>query len=137
LTDTRQGMCVCGGVTFEADIEAPHYHACHCATCRRWGGPGMAAPATALRISPEASVKSFSSSDYGVRGFCANCGTHLYWKSNDDGLIFVWVGTLESSDDLRFDTQIFIDSKPSHYAFSNETKNMTGAEVFAAATSGT
>lgn len=94
----------------------------------------MAAPATALRVSPKASVKSLSSSDYGVRGFCGNCGTHLYWKMKDDSMIAVWIGTLEHSDDLSFDTQIFIDSKPEHYAFTNETKNLTGAEVFAAVT---
>ena len=51
----------------------------------------------------------------------------------DDSLIHLLVGALENSDDLQFGTQIFIDSKPAHYAFANETKTMTGAEVFAAA----
>ena len=32
---------------------------------------------------------------------------------------------------LVFDHQIFIEEKPSFYAFANETKNMTGEEVFA------
>jgi hypothetical protein len=30
-----------------------------------------------------------------------------------------------------FDHQIFIDEKSEYYCFSNETQNMTGAEVFA------
>jgi hypothetical protein len=33
--------------------------------------------------------------------------------------------------DLRFDHQIFIDKKPAYYSFSNTTKNLTAAEVFA------
>jgi len=32
---------------------------------------------------------------------------------------------------LRFDHQIFIDRKPDYYSFANETKNLTGEEVFA------
>ena len=27
--------------------------------------------------------------------------------------------------------QVFIDEKPDYYSFANETKNMTGAEIFA------
>jgi len=132
MTDTRKGACLCGAVTFDADIAAPHYHACHCATCRRWGGPGMAAPVSDLRIAEGAPVKLFSSSDYGERGFCAECGSHLFWKMKDDSMIAVWVGALDNADGLLFDTQIFIDSKPAHYAFANETTDMTADEVFAA-----
>ena len=31
---------------------------------------------------------------------------------------------------LEFDHQIFIEEKPGYYDFANETKNMTGEEVF-------
>jgi hypothetical protein len=37
----------------------------------------------------------------------------------------------EENEGLVFDRQIFIDEKPEYYSFANETKNMTGAEVFA------
>jgi hypothetical protein len=37
----------------------------------------------------------------------------------------------DGESQLNFDHQIFIDEKPDYYAFVNETRNMTGAEVFA------
>lgn len=40
-------------------------------------------------------------------------------------------GLFNNNDGLLFDHQVFIDEKPSYYCFSNETTNMTGAEVFA------
>jgi hypothetical protein len=133
MTDTRAGGCLCGAVTFDADLEAPHYHTCHCDTCRQWGGPAMATGASALRVANGAPVKSFISSEYGERVFCAECGTHLFWKMQDESMIFVWIGALKETADMSFDMQIFIDSKPGHYGFANETKTMTGAEVYAAA----
>lgn len=93
----------------------------------------MVAHVSDLRIADGAPVKAFDSSGYGQRGFCTECGAHLFWKMKDDSLIHLMIGALEDSDDLTFDTQIFIDSKPAHYAFANETTDMTGAEVFAAA----
>ncbi len=32
---------------------------------------------------------------------------------------------------MVFDHQVFIDQKPAYYEFANQTKNMTGAELFA------
>ena len=40
-------------------------------------------------------------------------------------------GIFDNSEGLVFDHQIFIDEKPEYYSFANETKNMTGEEVFA------
>jgi hypothetical protein len=34
-------------------------------------------------------------------------------------------------ENLVFDRQVFIDEKPSFYRFTNETHDMTGAELFA------
>ena len=34
--------------------------------------------------------------------------------------------------DFALTSQIFVDEKPAYYDFANKTKNMTGAEVFAA-----
>jgi hypothetical protein len=40
-------------------------------------------------------------------------------------------GFFELDEGLEFDYQIFIDKKPTYYCFANETREMTGAEVFA------
>lgn len=129
MSETRKGQCLCGAVHFEADLAEPHFHACHCSMCRKWGGPALAMPAEALRIADGAPVKAFSSSDYGERVFCADCGTHLFWRMQDHSMSFVWIGVLEDQDGLTLDTQIFIDSKPGHYALANDTTNLTAAQV--------
>jgi hypothetical protein len=41
------------------------------------------------------------------------------------------VGVFDDGYDLVFENQVFIDEKPSFYQFANETKDMTGAELFA------
>lgn len=43
---------------------------------------------------------------------------------------------LESHEGAEFTTQIFIEEKPSYYDFANQTKMMTGEEVFAAYSEG-
>jgi hypothetical protein len=42
------------------------------------------------------------------------------------------VGLFDTDKLFDFTTQIFIEQKPDYYAFSKQTKNMTGEEVFAA-----
>ena len=73
----------------------------------------------------------FQSSDWAERGFCGNCGTNLFYRvlASDEYIVSPFV--LDDQSDLTLTGQIFIDEKPDWYAFANETKNMTGAEVFA------
>ena len=41
------------------------------------------------------------------------------------------VGLYDDDAGLVFESQVFIDQKPPYYHFSNETNDMTGAEIFA------
>jgi hypothetical protein len=47
---------------------------------------------------------------------------------------YVPVGLFDENDQMTLSHEIFIDSKPHYYHFAEQTTNMTGAEVFAAAT---
>jgi len=76
-------------------------------------------------------LATFSSSDWAERGFCSKCGTHLFYKLKESGQYIVPVGLLDVAPGLNFDHQIFIEEKPAYYDFANDTKNMTGEEVFA------
>jgi hypothetical protein len=48
--------------------------------------------------------------------------------------IQVSIEAFDDTDDFRMARQIFFDSKPDHYSFSNDTVKLTGAEVIAAYT---
>jgi hypothetical protein len=63
--------------------------------------------------------------------FCNNCGSHLFYRSIENGEYILQAGTFESDDGFVLNQQIFIDEKPAFYGFANETSNLTGAEVFA------
>ena len=127
------GGCLCGAVHFTAKQLSTNVGACHCGMCQKWGGGPLMADdsGTAVLFSGEENISVFNSSQWAERGFCSKCGSSLFYKLKQNGQFIVPAGILNIEAELNFDQQIFIDSKPSFYCFSNETKNMTGAEVFA------
>lgn len=125
--------CLCTKSTMEFSKVDLKVGACHCKTCRTWGGgPLMAVDCgTDAKLSDEG-IKVYNSSAWAERGFCDVCGTHLFYRLKQNQMYIVPVGLFdEDSLELDFDHQIFIDQKPSYFCFSNETTNKTGAEVFA------
>ena len=128
------GACVCGKVSFEAESIKITVGACHCATCRRWGGGPLLAIDCGTKVSftGDESVKIYDSSDWAERGFCASCGSHLFYRLKQQKLHIMPVGLFGDEIQFELDHQVFIDEKPDFYAFANETHDMTGAECFAA-----
>ena len=127
------GTCVCGAVTLHTTQLGLDAGACHCDICRKWGGGPLFALSCGDGPSFEGTDKItvFDSTAWSERGFCSVCGTHLFIRVKPNGRYILPAGLFSSAPDLRFDHQIFIDKKPEYYSFSNETKNLTGAEVFA------
>ncbi len=132
-TVERRGHCLCGKVRITAKHASSDVGACHCKMCRRWGGgPFMEIDCGAnVDIAGDDNVSVFDSSDWAERGFCRNCGTHLFYRLKKSGQHMIPVGLFEDTEDLVFKSQVFIDEKPGYYEFANETKDLTGAEIFA------
>lgn len=135
MTETveRKGGCLCGAVQIVAGNVPASVGACHCEMCRRWGGgPLMAIDCGSdVAIGGEDKVSVFESSDWAERGFCAVCGTHLFYRLKPTGDYHIPAGLFDSGDGLVFDHQVFVDQAPGFYSFANDTKDMTGPEVFA------
>lgn len=127
------GQCLCGAVEVEAKTLDTSVGACHCSMCRRWaGGPFMAASAaTEVTFKGEENITRFGSSDWAERGFCRICGTHLFYHLKDGSEYIMAAGLFGDVDGYVFDHQVFIDERPTYYAFANQTKDMTGEELFA------
>lgn len=132
-TTELKGQCLCGAVRISASSESNSVGACHCKSCRRWGGgPFMEIDCgQAVTIDGEEHVSVFNSSEWAERGFCRDCGTHLFYRLKASGQHMVPIGLFDDQDDLAFTNQVFIDEKPLYYYFGNETREMTGEEVFA------
>ena len=127
------GKCLCGAVTVSTELKAPSVGACHCRMCRTWGGgPFMTLDAPGgVTISGEEHVGNFVSSHWAERGFCRQCGTHLYYRLKQNQQYFLPAGLFDLDDSVKFDHQVFVDERPAFYRFANETKDMTGPEIFA------
>lgn len=126
------GTCLCGSVRLRATVKDAVYGACHCGICRKWGGGPLLAVecSQAPTIEGAEHIRTYDSSEWAERGFCGNCGTHLFYRLKAEDFYALPLGLLEEGD-WRFEHQVFIDEKPPHYAFANRTHDLTGAEVFA------
>jgi len=125
--------CLCGKVTVLVSKMSNAVGSCHCNMCRRWGGGPLLTVECddSVSFTGKENIGVFSSSDWAERAFCKSCGTHLYYRLKESGQYFIPAGLFDGDERFVFDHQVFIDEKPAYYCFSNETHNMTGAEVFA------
>ena len=126
------GSCVCGSVSLSANV-GTSVGACHCDICRRWGGGPLLAlnAGDDIALSGDENVATYPTTDWAQRAFCSKCGTHLYIRVNQSGRYILPAGLFDLDSDLEFDHQIFVDKRPSYYCFANDTREQTGAEVFA------
>jgi len=86
---------------------------------------------TEVVIGGRENVSVFNSSEWAERGFCNQCGSHLFYRLKESGQHMMPAGLFEDSSHMVLSHQVFIDNKPEFYSFSNETKDMTEAEIFA------
>jgi hypothetical protein len=128
-----KGACLCGAIQVSATAVTANVGACHCSMCRKWGGgPLLAVDAGAeVVFSGDQQPTTFTSSAWAERGFCGQCGTHLFYRLTEHNKYIMPVGLFDGDNPWLMDHQIFVDEKPDFYCFANDTKNMTGAEVFA------
>lgn len=125
--------CLCGSVKIEVENISNRIGACHCAMCQKWaGGPLLTVECgSEVEFKGEENITVFNSSDWAERAFCNQCGSHLYYRLKEQNQYIIPVGLFEGDIPFVFDHQIFVDSRPSYYSFSNITKELTGEEVFA------
>lgn len=134
-TPSLRGRCLCGAVALSLEPTNRHVSACHCRMCRTWGGgPLMVVESKKPpRFEGEDHIRVYPSSDWAERGFCADCGTHLFYRLKGGSLHAVPVGLLEADPGWQFTEQVFIDEKPDFYGFANSTETLTGEQLFARA----
>jgi hypothetical protein len=81
-----EGRCLCGGVRFAITPPTLFFVHCHCHYCRDAHGAAfvswVGAAESRFRFLPgSAEPKWYQSSQQSRRGFCANCGTTLFFAS--------------------------------------------------------
>jgi hypothetical protein len=130
--ETLTGGCLCGAVRYTARDVEPHYHACHCNMCRRWGGgPFLGVDAGAVSFESEDRLRRFDSSEWAARGFCGDCGSSLFYHFKPEDRYVLCAGSFDDQDGLELALEIYVDQRPPGYEFAGERPAMTEAEVLA------
>jgi hypothetical protein len=129
----RRGSCLCGAVTFTADVSG-EASACHCGMCRRWsGGPFLAVGVASLVWEKSSGLKTIASSEWAERGFCGECGSSIYYRITApgpyQGVTSVALGTFDDQSDVTITKEWYIDRKPAAYTLAGERKRLTEAEI--------
>lgn len=99
------GSCLCGGVTYEGDIEPVFMGNCHCTDCRKASASGhmclMAVPADSVTFKGEISSYALNadSGSQVTHNFCPTCGSQMYNKNtNMEGVTVVVASTLDNPE---------------------------------------
>lgn len=129
----QSGSCLCGSVSLVATPKNDHVGACHCDMCRKWGGGPLLVVECEddVRFDGAKNISVYNSSEWAERGFCQQCGTHLFYRFKDNGFYAIPVGLFDEKEQWQLADQVFIDNKPDYYSFAEKTRNLTEAEVIA------
>ncbi len=113
------GGCLCGHITYEAEIDPDTVGVCHCTDCQTLSGSafriGVMAAEGSFEISsgaPKTYVKTAESGAKRVQAVCPECGTHIYTTGADDGpkIYRIRVATARQRNELPPKAQIWFRS---------------------------
>ena len=117
-TKSKSGGCLCGAVRFDVTGPLRDIILCHCTMCQKTGGHHFAATAALtadLDIKPSGSLKWFKSSNHAKRGFCADCGSSLFWEMVGRDSTSIMAGSFDEDIDLPVTAQVFMADRKSYY----------------------
>ena len=116
----KTGSCLCGAVKYEAK-NLREILACHCLQCRKQTGHFMMATAAAdldFKLTEERGLKWYRSSPAAQRGFCAECGSVLFWRGDGKDYIAITAGSLDGPTGLKLSGHIYCDSAGDYYTIT-------------------
>ncbi|MGL4239205.1 GFA family protein [Tabrizicola sp.] len=122
MTGKETGGCLCGKVRFTTSGPLRDVIFCHCSQCRRQSGLYSAATsvgADALDLVGGESLTWFAASEFARRGFCATCGTILFWKPNDDARYAILAGSFDRPECLHPGYHICTEGRPEYYQIND------------------
>ena len=108
------GGCQCGAVRYHASAMADTAHICHCRMCQKAVGnlfaTLVATPRDAL-VWTRGTPAVFKSSDHVARGFCAACGTPLFYDYQEGERVYLTIGSLDDPNQFPPHEQFGIEAR--------------------------
>jgi hypothetical protein len=114
----HKGSCLCGAVSFVVEGELPPPDACHCTKCRKHSGhyyAGTDVKKDALTITGAENITWHQSSEKVRRGFCATCGSSLFFDPPHLDWIGVSMGAFDKPTNTKLAIHIFVADKGDYY----------------------
>ncbi|NNK98300.1 MAG: GFA family protein [Xanthomonadales bacterium] len=109
------GGCFCGAVRFSANLPSKWCAHCHCSMCRKTHGAGYVTWAgfdesQVIVSTGEDKVSWFDSSEEAQRGFCSNCGSSMFFRSQRwAGELHIALGCINDEIDRQPQANVFFD----------------------------
>ncbi|WP_183929119.1 GFA family protein [Rhizobium mongolense] len=122
MTKEYTGGCACGAVRFMSKSKPGPVVACHCSQCRRQTGLYYAScdvSLDSLTIEGKSSIRWYRSSETAERGFCANCGSALFWQRKGSPEVSVMAGAFNLPSGLSFGYHIYCADKGDFYEIND------------------
>lgn len=121
-TKIRTGGCHCGAVKIRLNGEARGIVNCHCGQCVTTHGhfaPYSNCAKSDLEITGEENITWYHASDEARRGFCATCGSQLFWETIGATTTSIAAGAFDMPCDLKTIGNIFVADKPDYYEIND------------------
>ena len=128
----RSGGCLCGAVRYAFSGEPRDVVNCHCGQCRRFHGHIGAYTALArndFKLLEDSGLEWYRSSEWARRGFCAGCGSSLFWERIDAPSISISAGSLDQPTGLRTVRHVFVTDKADYYEITDWLEQLSGTSV--------
>ncbi|HEX4299035.1 MAG TPA: GFA family protein [Devosia sp.] len=108
------GGCQCGAVRFHAAELRDNPHVCYCRMCQKATG-NLFAALVGVRHEhltwTRGKAAEFDSSDVAARGFCANCGTSLYYRALGGPHVSISIGAFDEPHRVELLYQMGLEGK--------------------------
>jgi hypothetical protein len=115
------GGCLCGAVRYEVRGTLRDVLICHCEECRRWHGHFSASTAARredLVLLEQRGLRwidSPRSVAHARRGFCAECGSSLFWDAPARATVSIAAGTLDGTTHLKTIAHWYVSQAGDYY----------------------
>lgn len=122
-TPRATGGCHCGGVRFEIHGKLRDVVICHCGDCRRHHGHASAhtrCQRSEVTFLSDAGLTWYDTSATGSRGFCARCGSVLFFHRKGTARLAINAGVLDQPTGLRASMHLFVPDKADYYELGED-----------------
>jgi hypothetical protein len=117
------GGCLCGAIRYTVRGPLRDVLVCHCGQCRRWHGHlGAYTSAARADIALEGAdgLAWFASSERGRRGFCASCGSSLFFEPLGEARLAIAAGSLDQPSGLEVIGHEYVANKADYVRIDDD-----------------